>query len=167
MAKIVVIYPKWRFGEEVTMLMPLSLLCIASPLVRKGYDVKIVDLRINGSEEDLLEEVRRSDILCVGVSLVTSGPQIYSALDISQKIKAILPHVPIVWGGVHPSLLPEQTLRSSCPDIVAIGEGEETFTEFVECLQTNSDYSGIRGLAFRHGDAIVKTPDGCLYSYNI
>ncbi len=36
-------------------------------------------------------------------------------------------NAPVVWGGIHPSLLPEQTLGNANIDIVVEGEGDETF----------------------------------------
>ena len=35
----------------------------------------------------------------------------------------------LVWGGVHPTLLPEQTVANEFVDIVVRGEGEQTLCE--------------------------------------
>ena len=53
-------------------------------------------------------------------------PQLQFALEISRIAKKY-GNSPVVWGGVHPSLLPEQTLENENIDVVVQGEGEETF----------------------------------------
>ncbi len=53
-----------------------------------------------------------------------SGPQIRYGLEFAAKVRAEHPRVPIVWGGVHPTLLPEQTAASELVDVVVRGEGE-------------------------------------------
>ena len=56
-----------------------------------------------------------------------TGPQILRALDACARVRATYPDVPIVWGGIHPTLLPEQTLEHPLVDIIVSGEGEATF----------------------------------------
>ena len=53
-----------------------------------------------------------------------SGPQIRYGLQFAKRLRAERPHCPIVWGGVHPTLLPEQTAASDCVDVVVRGESE-------------------------------------------
>ena len=54
MKSIVLFYPSLRFGEAVhpRTQLPLSLLSIATPLDRAGYDVKIVDQRVDEAWEE-------------------------------------------------------------------------------------------------------------------
>ena len=39
------------------------------------------------------------------------------------------PDLPVIWGGWHPSLLPEQCLASGVVDACVTGQGERTFAE--------------------------------------
>jgi radical SAM superfamily enzyme YgiQ (UPF0313 family) len=98
--------------------VPLQLLYVASALQHAGYAVRVVDMR--------LEDSRTLDIgdpVFVGVTCM-SGPQIRYGLEFAKKVRAERPDVPIVWGGVHPTLLPEQTVASAFIDVVVRGEGE-------------------------------------------
>ena len=65
---------------------------------------------------------------------------------------------PIVWGGIHPSLEPEQTARHACADIVVVGEGETTFLELLEALRHGSPLDGVAGLCFERDGVVVRTP---------
>jgi anaerobic magnesium-protoporphyrin IX monomethyl ester cyclase len=43
-------------------------------------------------------------------------------------------------------------------DIVAVGEGEQTMTELVQCVANGEPLSGVNGLVYREGDHLVHTP---------
>jgi radical SAM superfamily enzyme YgiQ (UPF0313 family) len=66
--------------------------------------------------------------------------------------------MPIVWGGVHPTLLPEQTARHALVDIVVFGEGELSFPPLVNALEKGEEWGGLPGLCFERPDGeVVKT----------
>ena len=55
----------------------------------------------------------------------------------------------VVVGGVHATLCPEDVLKFKTVDFACVGEGEELILELCECLEKNSDYSGLKNLGFR------------------
>ena len=63
-----------------------------------------------------------------------TGKMILDGLKIAKLIKKYNANIPIVLGGVHPSLLPEQTLQNELVDIVVVGEGERTIQDLAICL---------------------------------
>jgi len=60
-----------------------------------------------------------------------TGIQILSAIEISRRYHG---RMPIVWGGIHPTITPEQTLANDYIDYVIIGEGEEAFLNLLYFL---------------------------------
>src|SRR5580700_8213206 len=103
--KIVFFFPAFS-SQEATA--PLGILAVATPLLRAGYQVRIVDSTITPDfEQCVVDEMR--DALCLAVSLVT-GPMIRETVRVARAIKLRYPSKPIVLGGWHPSLLPDQTL---------------------------------------------------------
>jgi radical SAM superfamily enzyme YgiQ (UPF0313 family) len=62
-----------------------------------------------------------------------------------------------VWGGVHPSLLPEQCLNEPFVDIVCIGEGEETIVEIAQALEFHNPLHEIKGIGFKEKGNIILT----------
>lgn len=110
MADIVLVYPDLPAGERMGRMLPLSLLYPATQLARSGYRVQIVDQRIDRQWPRTLEQIlRKGKVLCVGISSMT-GFQIRGGLAASRIVKEISPETPVVWGGVHPSIMPEQTV---------------------------------------------------------
>jgi radical SAM superfamily enzyme YgiQ (UPF0313 family) len=131
----------------------MGLLCIASPVLRAGYDVTLIDQRIQPGWKAALQRELENQPVCVGVSTST-GPQLRYALEASRLIKETS-DVPVVWGGVHSTVLPEQTLESNWVDIVVHGEGEETFLELVQTLDPGKPLDTVRGIYFKNDGRIL------------
>ena len=69
-------------------------------------------------------------VFLVGITLMT---QYYDAgVQISQRLKAKI-KAPIIWGGIHPTVRPEESLNHA--DIVCIGEGEMALLELIQKME--------------------------------
>lgn len=148
--KVVLFYPPY---DGPPLGAPLSLLCLASPLLQAGFEVKLVDNLISPDyEKTILREAQ--DALCLGISVLT-GPHIGAAVRVSKAVKKLRPTLPIVFGGWHASLATQQTLREPYVDAVVRGQGELTLLELVQRIAGGQDWHGVRGLSF-------KTPDGTI-----
>jgi radical SAM superfamily enzyme YgiQ (UPF0313 family) len=55
-------------------------------------------------------------------------------MAVSKLAKDLIPRVTIVFGGTHPTIMPEETLNNETVDAVCIGEGEVTFNEYLNAL---------------------------------
>ncbi len=154
--------------QAVFYTMPLGLLAIGSYLDRHRYEVVIIDGRL---ESDPVGAVlaQLEGALCLGISVLTGRP-IHDALRISRAVKAARPHLPVVWGGWHPSLFPRETLDEPSVDVTVIAQGEETFGEIVDRLAEPAmnlpDLTGIAGCAFRRDGAVVVNPPRPLRDVN-
>ena len=142
--KVVFFFPAFS-SQEATA--PLGILAVATPLLRAGYQVRIIDSTITpGFEQRVVEEMR--DALCLAVSLVT-GPMIRETVRVARAIKLRYPSKPIILGGWHPSLLPDQTLAADCVDIVVKGQGEDAFLEIVDRISAGESVEGIEGVGYK------------------
>ncbi len=77
------------------------------------------------------------------------------ATQLCRTVKSAL-KVPLIVGGIHPTVLPESCLEFA--DLVCVGEGEETLLELVRALDAGSDYSGIRNLVLRQEGRVIHNP---------
>jgi len=153
--RVVLFFPETHLdrAEDGWCLLPFSLLAIAGPLVQDHYDVTIVDGRVT---PDYLERLLAAaeGAICLGISVLT-GNQIKQALLVSQAIKERFPHLPVVWGGYHPTLTPDQTIADPSVDIVVRGQGEIPFKSLVEALSAGTSLQGIPGIIFKeHGRTV-------------
>lgn len=146
MRKVVLYNPRAVFWT-----MPLALIAVGSAVDPSRYSVVLVDGRLEADPVKAILRHLDKDVVCVGMT-VLSGAPIRDALAVARSLKEIKPTVPIVWGGWHPSLFPEQCLAESCIDAVVIGQGERTFAEVVEHLAENEPLDGLEGCACRGQD---------------
>jgi anaerobic magnesium-protoporphyrin IX monomethyl ester cyclase len=151
--KVVLFHPPY---DGPPLGPPLSLLNLASPLREAGFQVSIVDGAIDRDyKRTLVGELRGA--LLLGVSLLT-GRMIKSALGVSRGIKKVLPGFPIIYGGWHPSLLPEQTLCEDSLDAVVRGQGELSLIEAAGRLRDGESLEGVRGISFKSSGKTLHGP---------
>ena len=137
---------------------PLSLLCLAAPLLQAAFEVKLIDNLISPDmEKTILHEVE--DALLLGISVLT-GPHIGAAVRMSKAVKKKRPALPIVFGGWHASLATQQTLREPYVDAIVRGQGELTLLELAQRIADGDDWHGVRGISFKDADGqIVHEPE--------
>ena len=145
--------------------MPIGLRCVSSCLKMAGHNVRLVSIPREiknthkgsvfntfpekiGEEYDkktineLLELSKESDL--IGISLSTNFFE--DAAQVTKALKEQL-KIPIVWGGIHPTVSPEECLEYA--DIVCRGEGEEAMTELAKKIEKKEDYRGVKNLCFK------------------
>jgi len=157
MPRVVLVHPNPGPKDRDQQILPLGILYVAAPLIARGYDVSVIDQRKDANWPQALRElVGQPDTLCVGISTMT-GPQIAHGLEMARVVRDAQPRLPIVWGGVHPSLLPEQTAAHPLVDVACFGEGETVFPPLVDAFRDGTDWTRLPGLAFKGSDgAVVK-----------
>ena len=153
--KVVLFYPPY---DGPPLGAPLSLLCLASPLLQAGFEVKLVDNLISPEyEKTILREVE--DALLLGISVLT-GPHIGTAVRICKAVKKLRPALPIVFGGWHASLATRQTLQEPYVDAIVRGQGELSLLELAQRIADGRDWHGIHGISFKDADGrIVHEPE--------
>lgn len=159
MAEIILFRPRYSkvMGSFSELRPPLGLLFIAAPLAEHNYKIKIIDEEINPCWiEELNREIDDSTI-CVGISAIT-GRQISGGLEFSKIVKEKR-RIPVIWGGVHPTILPEQTLKNRLIDIVVKGEGEKTFLKIINTLRQSKSLKDIPNISYKENDKIYSNPN--------
>lgn len=162
---IILINPLYRANWEYVQdnpaaVLPLGILSIGTLLSQNGYKVKIIDACTNPDYLHEIEESVKQLPLFIGISSMTA--QIYSALQIADFIRKNNSNsrIPIVWGGIHPTIFPEHTARNPYVDIVAVGLAEYTCLELADRLisdQKDPQLDTINGLAFLRNNEYVQT----------
>jgi len=150
--EVLLVYPgKFKAPDP---LIPLSLLYLAASLQEEGFTIRILDMR--------LEDYSHFEIgnpVFVGISCI-SGIQINYALEFARYVRIQAPSSPIVWGGVHPTLLPEQTASNEYVDIVVRGEGELIIKDLANTLASNKPLDTVAGITYSLTGLIKNNPDG-------
>lgn len=131
---------------------------VSSVLKEKGFEIGIFFIPLPFDIEypeallsGLIKYLREYDI--VGVSLTTN--YFDRAVQLTQRLKKE-GDWKIIWGGIHPTLEPEECLEYA--DIVVMGESELSFPQLLTNLKEGVSIEGIRGIAYkvRKGAAAVE-----------
>ncbi|MDW7760456.1 MAG: radical SAM protein [Acidobacteriota bacterium] len=155
---------KLEAGDDPYMTAPpFGILYLASALENAGFSVRLIHEKGNPeSLNRILGHISAERPLFVGISTIT-GPSLIPSLRISEEIKKKI-DIPVVWGGIHPTMLPEQTLASSCVDIAVLGEGEETVVALAKSFtggsHGNERFERIPGIALREKGRIIMNSPG-------
>lgn len=158
---VLLVYPKTGFDFGLGLAPPHAVLALSAYLESRGVPnpVVLLDQRTDPRWRETLARALRDRPLLVGISSMT-GTQLKHAVSIARAVRSLSPGTPLVLGGVHVSLLPEQTLRSEWFDLGVVGEGEVPLAALVEALGRAGapDLAGVPGLARREGSAVVVNP---------
>ena len=164
--RIVLIYP-----DKIETHDPKGIIYIGTALKNAGYDIKIIGIRLRhqvrdekgvlsfhvepGATEKLSQDLKKLKPDIVGVSLLT--PDAERAKVIAKTVKEYDPKIPVIFGGVHPTIMPEEVLKDKNVDFVVIGEGEITAVELVKTIEKKGDIRKVKGIGFRENNKIIKT----------
>lgn len=160
MNKILLINPnpsEFIKPSSFNMVQPNSLLMLGSALKEAHCDPIILDLRLSSDIKSDIQKVFPRNMLFVGITMMTS--QISQALKVLKIIKELDSQIPVIVGGVHPTLFPEQVLREPEIDFCVMYEGEETIIELTQELKNNSaDFHKIKGIGYKKNGAVMINP---------
>lgn len=157
-------FPESYYNRE--LYFPSSLMYLASALQHNGEEVQILDLRLPKHEASGGREAHFAGILTnairsfspelIGLGCLFSG-FFTEVLRLSGVCKAAAPDVPVVIGGIHPTIYAREIL-SKCPTIdwVVLAEGEETVVQLVNQLKAGRKaFTALDGFAWRSEGRIV------------
>ncbi len=183
--KVLLISPPYfkLFGESMNSV-PISLAYVAGALKKAGHDVatfnadfnpdcsfrsesvkQIVDKyseyksALNNPEHPVWAESKkiirnfRPDI--VGISIMTCKYK--SSINIARLAKE--EGLPVIVGGPHPTLLPEETIKEKEFDVVVKGEGEITMPELISAMDEGKSLDDIKGITYKKDGKTCRNPD--------
>jgi radical SAM superfamily enzyme YgiQ (UPF0313 family) len=143
---------------------PFWIAVIAAYLRSNGFHVAVIDANAeNISPQETADKVRRMDPLLSAVIVYGSQPSASTQnMTIAGKICSALKEravTNVAIGGLHPSALPEQTLKEEEVDFAIEGEGHYTLKALLETLRAGKkDYSSVPGLCYFEDGNIKNNP---------
>jgi anaerobic magnesium-protoporphyrin IX monomethyl ester cyclase len=145
----------------VSIRMPNGALASLAGNVDPHHRIVIADLiLVQSSVRATLEElVKKIQPDLVGLSVMTF--QRKTAKAIIELLRSLSPSVQVVVGGYDPSMAPEVYTDEfgSLVDFIVRGEGEITFRELLQAIETGGSYERILGLSFRTNSRFHHNPD--------
>ena len=135
-------------------IYPYSLLFLQNYLLANNIQSRIIDLNWQKPDE-LFEITKAIENPIIGV---TAQPHsVLKALDIIKQLKKSNKNSIIVVGGNFFTKTHRDVLnRFKEVDVVVRGEGEITFYELVNAIQTKKSFDNIEGITYRNNDRIIE-----------
>jgi radical SAM superfamily enzyme YgiQ (UPF0313 family) len=129
---------------------------VGNPVEIKYFDAPLTD--------DLKKKIDdfRPDI--IGLSILSAHFRF--SRTISRFIKKFFPSIPVIVGGLHPTLAPDETISDPSVDMICIGEGEYAFAELLERMESKKDITSIKGIWVKQGGTIHKNGIGRITDMN-
>jgi anaerobic magnesium-protoporphyrin IX monomethyl ester cyclase len=139
--------------------IPLGLAYLGAVAERAGHEVAIIDCQAEKlTYEAFRVRIARTPSEVIGVTATTLLYK--SAMKLITIAKETQPEAVTVLGGSHGTFWDENALNEyPSLDIVVRKEGEQSFIELLERLQTHSGLSGLLGITYRNKDKITRNAD--------
>lgn len=132
---------------------------ISALLKRHGHETRLLNVNEKLGFPLDLERIRREteefDPDLVGFSVVS--PQYETARRIARSMKNYC-SAPLLCGGMHPTMAPEQTLEDECWDYVCVGEGEGPILDVVERLEEGRSVTDVPNIGYRENETCTRNP---------
>lgn len=154
---------------KITLISPypditsFGLRTISAYLKQNGHQTRMIFIP-DPLGDNLLYGVRRYEdrvldevvSLCkgsglIGITLMTNFFD--GAVQVTERIKQEL-KTPVIWGGVHPTIRPEESLEHA--DLVCVGDGEDALLELVVKMAARQDYSSTANIWMTADGRIIK-----------
>lgn len=170
--KILLIKPQRTIPKNfrgIGRIFPSVGLCyIGAVLENNGYKVKILDTAIEGWKKinkrydgldyiglnfkEVEQRIRQEKPDLVGITSLSVDA--INARKIAEVVKSVDKNIKVVVGGPHFSVTWQDELKNENIDYVCIGEGEYTMLDLVKSLESGSDLSKVKGLAWKKNEEI-------------
>lgn len=128
--RVLLINPRFQLPIDTRTTPHLGIAYLAAVSERRGDEVRVFDMDVE--DVPLRDFVREYQPDIVGIT--SNTPQVKQGWHAAREIKAVL-DVLIVQGGPHVSALPEESASRPEIDVVARGEGEETWINLCEVIE--------------------------------
>ncbi len=133
---------------------------ISSMLKKAGYEVELIFMTLtenysrNYTKSELIQLLNFcKDSRLIGINSYASTSQ--RTERIISFLKKYL-DAPIVYGGVHATISPEDCIKHA--DIVCVGEGEEAIVDLAKAIEKNKSINKIKNLWIKKDNKIIKNP---------
>src|SRR5215470_723623 len=86
------------------------------------------------------------------IGMYVSSPYVPAARTVAREIKRHAPAVPVLAGGHHPTLSPDDTMADGAFDMLIIGEGEKPMVMLLNAMAAGTSLDDVPGLWWRDGE---------------
>lgn len=148
--KVTLIYPD---VSPITQTFMQGIGYLSSVLKNAGHEVSLIHVRSMPEREDFIAEVKKNNPDLIGFSVTSNMFPL--VVEWSSWIKEEM-DIPIICGGKHVTLVPDESIKVPSLDMLCIGEGEEALLELCDSLEQGKDFFYIKNIWVKKNGFIFK-----------
>jgi radical SAM superfamily enzyme YgiQ (UPF0313 family) len=134
---------------------------VFDPLLFGTYLLKIRPLeKLLDYEKSVINKIANDDFDLLAFSVMTDNYD--RACVTARKVKQRRRDALILFGGVHPTSVPDIVIKEDYIDYVCVGEGEEAMVELADALQKGRDTTSIPNIWAKKDGRLYKNPPRAL-----
>ncbi|MFH1850474.1 MAG: radical SAM protein [archaeon] len=141
---------KAAFFEYSLFYESLSISNLIGAAKAHGHECRLF---VVAEEKDLIKSVRSYNPGLLCFSAVTGNQHI--SFQLAKYLKKHF-STPILFGGPHVTIFPEESIREDCVDMICRGEGEEPFAELLDLMEKGKDYSRTENIWTKKKGKIIR-----------
>jgi anaerobic magnesium-protoporphyrin IX monomethyl ester cyclase len=147
--KILFVFPNILQYENISF----GIGSLSAFLKARGHETALIDYTYGMSRRKAMKAIHdfKPDIIAFST---TTGDFLFSC-ELAEQIKKVC-SAPILFGGVHPTIAPEESIAHTAVDMICVGEGEEAMDELLQ--RWESKPTDIQNLWFKVDGQIVRNP---------
>lgn len=148
--KVLFVYPNII---ESPKDISLGIAYLSAILKQAGHKTDLIDSTFGMTDEEIIEKANsfKPDLIAV----TAASNDFHHAIHIAEILKKNS-NAPIICGGYHPTIAPEEVISKEYFDIICIGEGEFALLELLNSLENGEKKTDIKNLWFKSDGKIIK-----------
>lgn len=150
--KVLFVYPNIvRHPKDIS----LGIAYLSSVLKQQGHETALIDTTFGMKDGEVLSRFRKFNPDLIALSCVSNN--FSYAIHLAATIKKEK-EIPIILGGVHATVDPEESITKNCIDMICIGEGEDAILELVQSMEKDERNTTIPNIWFKENGRIINNP---------
>lgn len=149
--KVLFVYPNHIGDTQIR----LGIGYLSSYLKKFEHETDLLDLTFGFDKDAVKKKISDFNPDLIGFSVLS--PEFDFSIKVAKFIKENF-NVPIIFGGVHPTLSPEDTIANKDVDMVCIGEGEIPLLELLGKMKNKEDITTILNIWVKKDGIVFKNP---------
>jgi len=152
--------PKWFKiwnVKKYTGNMHFGIAILSACLKKEGHETSLIHVSEKLGKEEYQAKLREHDPDLLAVTCMSAMfPYVKEVAAWTKEAK----NIPLICGGPHPTLNPEETLGTDGIDIICRGEGELPLIELCSRLEKGKDYTDIPNLWIKRNGGVIQNEIG-------
>lgn len=120
-------------------ILNMGLAYVITAVEKAGHTAGLINMAFvfRSHLKYILTQIEQQNPDILGFSTMTSTHE--KSLRIAERVRKQFSDLPMIWGGTHSTLLPEETIQHPLVDAICIGEGEISLPEYLDKLENHEE----------------------------